>query len=303
VVLYVVYDPAAAPTNGDRKGRIVGVARCVARGGMRGAWERWDRERRKPGAGVEDVGRVCETVNIVGDALWKMGSQPELPVIDISQPKRRLFPPSDGLAAAPNENGAVKQATSAIQDLQVNEPIEPQLTDSTKASTPPPLTTQEIDDLLNLALYQSLQAIPQASLPISGSTLYSAHVLPNRPAGAVPRERREDVVIAKSSWKKVGKWFKAMSDGKGGTGLIKIKEDKNGGCMVLSISANHDLLQSHRPHKTVAQEAAKEAAQAAAVNVASDGNAGGSEAAGKELVIEEFWKPSEMGSTSGKLAA
>jgi hypothetical protein len=69
IVLYVVYDRATSASNGDaRRGRVVGVARCVAKGGMRGAWERWDKERRKPGAGVEDVGRVCETVNIVGDA-------------------------------------------------------------------------------------------------------------------------------------------------------------------------------------------------------------------------------------------
>jgi translation initiation factor 2D len=130
---------------------------------------------------------------------------------------------------------------------------------------------------------------------MSGSTLYSAHVLPNRPADAIPRDRREDVVIAKSSWKKVGKWFKAMSDGKGGAGLIKIKEDKNGGCMVLAINSNHDALQSHRNHRTVAQEAAAQgAAASSAADVASSGHAA-SASAGKELAIEEFWKPSGNG--------
>jgi hypothetical protein len=63
IALYVMYEDKE-----KRRGRVVGVARCVANGGMKGAWERWERARQKPGLGVEDVGRVCETLNIVGDA-------------------------------------------------------------------------------------------------------------------------------------------------------------------------------------------------------------------------------------------
>ena len=53
------------------------------------------------------------------------------------------------------------------------------------------------------------------------STLYSAHILPNRPA-YIPKEQREDVVVGKSEWKKVSKWFKEV----GKEGLVKVKETK-----------------------------------------------------------------------------
>jgi translation initiation factor 2D len=53
------------------------------------------------------------------------------------------------------------------------------------------------------------------------SSLYSAHILPSRPA-YIPREQRDDVVIAKSEWKKLAKWMKEVAK----EGLIKIKETK-----------------------------------------------------------------------------
>lgn len=81
------------------------------------------------------------------------------------------------------------------------------------------LTSSEISTLLSLALLQSLQTPPP--LPIPASLLYSAHVLPNRPA-YIPAGNRDDVVIAKSDWKKLGKWMKEVSK----DGSIKIKETK-----------------------------------------------------------------------------
>jgi translation initiation factor 2D len=83
------------------------------------------------------------------------------------------------------------------------------------------LSPSEISTLLSLAFYQSLTDFPITSLPIPASLLYSAHVLPNRPA-FIPKSQRDDVVIAKSEWKKLGKWMKEV----GKEGLIKVKETK-----------------------------------------------------------------------------
>ncbi len=61
-----------------------------------------------------------------------------------------------------------------------------------------------------------------------------------------------------------------------------------------SINANHDLLQSHRPHKTIAEQSAKEAA-AVSAEEEKNGSSAASGGTGKEISIEEFWRPTGHG--------
>lgn len=84
-----------------------------------------------------------------------------------------------------------------------------------------PLSPAEISTLLSAALLQTLATLPSGLLPLPASQLYSAHILPNRPA-YIPPARRDDVVIAKSEWKKLAKWMKEASK----DGIIKTKETK-----------------------------------------------------------------------------
>jgi translation initiation factor 2D len=84
-----------------------------------------------------------------------------------------------------------------------------------------PLSPSEISTLLSLSLIQSLSDFPSSSLPIPASLLYSSYILPNRPA-FIPVGNRDDVVIAKSEWKKLAKWMKEISK----DGLVKTKETK-----------------------------------------------------------------------------
>ena len=84
-----------------------------------------------------------------------------------------------------------------------------------------PLEPSDISTLLSVALLQALAGLDPSSLPMSASLLYSAHILPNRPA-YIPKDRRDDVLIAKSEWKKLAKWMKEVSK----EGLVKIKETK-----------------------------------------------------------------------------
>lgn len=172
-----------------------------------------------------------------------MGSEPALPVLDLPEPRIRLFPPpassntNSQPAASPiagtngytNGTTVTEELAGRVDAVTLTNAHSPDIPTSSTSN----FSTSDIDEFLNASLIQSLLAISPSSLPMSGSTLYSAHILPNRSA-AIPKESREDVVIAKSSWKKVGKWLKVMGDGKGGAGLVRIKEDKNGGCMILS---------------------------------------------------------------------
>lgn len=84
-----------------------------------------------------------------------------------------------------------------------------------------PLSPSEVSTLLSAALYQVLSTSPPSSFPIPSSQLYSAHVLPSRPA-YIPLARRDDVIINKSEWKKLAKWMKETSK----EGVLKIKESK-----------------------------------------------------------------------------
>jgi translation initiation factor 2D len=83
-----------------------------------------------------------------------------------------------------------------------------------------PLAASEVSTLLSASLLQALSTNPP-SFPIPSSQLYSAHVLPSRPA-YIPLARRDDVVINRSEWKKLAKWMKELSK----DGVLKIKESK-----------------------------------------------------------------------------
>lgn len=84
-----------------------------------------------------------------------------------------------------------------------------------------PLSANEVSTLLSISLLQALSTLSNAEFPMPASTLYSAHVLPSRPA-YIPKDRRETVVVARSEWKKLAKWMKEASKEK----LVSIKESK-----------------------------------------------------------------------------
>lgn len=196
-------------------------------------------------------------------SLWVMGSKPSLSAFTLPQPRESLAPPPEG-EAAPLPAVSDSQATA---DAPVAE----------EASTEP-LTAAEISTLLTASLHQTLTTISPSILPLPASQLYSAHILPSRPA-YIPPSRREDVVIARSEWKKLAKWMKDAAK----QGVIKIKESKTD-VNVTGFDPSHALLQAHAPFKTIGEEetrAAKRAAREAAE----------AEPAGKQMDIQEMWKP------------
>lgn len=106
----------------------------------------------------------------------------------------------------------------AIEDLDIAS-VQAPTEDVPSASTILSLDPSEISTLLSLSLLQSLQE--PLSFPMPASLLYSAHILPNRPA-YIPKEQREHVVIAKSEWKKLAKWMKEAAK----EGTLRVKETK-----------------------------------------------------------------------------
>ncbi|WWD17017.1 hypothetical protein CI109_101453 [Kwoniella shandongensis] len=276
----------------------VGVGRVVADGGMKGALERRVKNLTQRG-GEREEGKFCDILCIVEDHLWELGSKPVLATFPLPLPAKALAPPprSDSPTPAQADASSSRSSSSSpppIGNLTIADP------DSTSASesSSAPLSPSEISTLLSISLLQALRSLQPTSFPMPASLLYSAHVLPNRP-WYIPKEKREEVVIAKSEWKKLTKWMKEV----GKEGLLKVKETK-GEVVVQSFDAQHPSLQSHVDFKTVAEDeakAAKKAAREAALTnndpTAPSGSsgvsaAGGANGKGKEIVVEELWKAS-----------
>jgi translation initiation factor 2D len=157
-------------------------------------------------------------------SLWESSSKPKLQAFQPPQPVSPLSPnPNQVLGTEAGPSRPRSNSVSAGTTEEREEGIIPSLEELDINSEPQipkqNLSSSEISTLLTLSLLQSLQSPP--SLPIPASLLYSAHILPNRPS-YIPVGNRDEVVIAKSEWKKLGKWMKEVSK----DGLIKIKETK-----------------------------------------------------------------------------
>jgi len=130
--------------------------------------------------------------------------------------------------------------------------------------------------------------------PIPSSTFYERHILPFRPSWAPAPA----AVIQKTSYKKVGKWLKAMEK----EGLVKLKSGKDQDSVV-SVDLKHAAVQGHKPHVTTAEsllkdkkKAAREAAAGggATLGAADAGEAGAAPVVRRAKVkaIREVYKPS-----------
>lgn len=95
------------------------------------------------------------------------------------------------------------------------------------------------DELIRAAFLNALKLHgKKIALPILTSTFYPQYVQPEIPDG---------IEIKRSSFKKVGTFFKQMAD----DGLIQLKEEKKGVEKITAISLDHIDIASFRPYKTV----------------------------------------------------
>ncbi|KAJ7541784.1 hypothetical protein O6H91_10G076500 [Diphasiastrum complanatum] len=140
------------------------------------------------------------------------------------------------------------------------------------ATSVAPVTVDEMDNLLDKCLLQALHTtLKDKDLPMSGSTLWSSHVIACRPPGSV-------LDIKKSSHKKLSKWLQVKSS----IGLISVKEDKHRKeVMILAINKQHSDYLGFKPEKRVSS------LEGAARPVANDQSQ-----EKVQLEVSEVWKPS-----------
>ncbi|CAL9759468.1 unnamed protein product [Musa acuminata subsp. burmannicoides] len=134
------------------------------------------------------------------------------------------------------------------------------------------LSGEEIDALLDKCLLQALHTtVKDKDLPMPGSTLWSNHILPCRPAGII-------LDIKKSSYKKLSKWLQSKSS----AGLISAKEDRyKKEVMLLGVNRGHSDYMSFKPGKRV-QESAEQ----------RHDNSGEGSQMKLQLQVVEVYKPS-----------
>nr|XP_018262747.1 translation initiation factor 2D [Kwoniella dejecticola CBS 10117]OBR84905.1 translation initiation factor 2D [Kwoniella dejecticola CBS 10117] len=293
----------SSASNGTANVQYIGVGRVVAKGGMRSALERRIDNLRNEG-GEKEEGKFADILCIIDDHLWEMGNKPPLTPFELPIPPKALAPPPSsnqaGPSSSPRSSSSSSSPTARMNTLNIDDdrdevkPNSESASDSTSAISSAPLTSSEISTLLSISLLQALTTLQPSLFPLPASLLYSAHVLPNRPA-YIPKDKRDEVVIAKSEWKKLTKWMKEVSK----EGLLKIKESK-GEVIVQSFDPQHPSLQNHNEFTTVSQEEAKAAKKAARDAAKSAGTGVPASAKGKEkdlLVIEELWKPTGAASS------
>jgi translation initiation factor 2D len=226
-----------------------------------------------------------------GSSLWEMGNEVDLPSIPYPRPRVPLIQssnPAHQPTTSESQNGEAP-GTSATGTSELEHSTS-NLSLKDGAQNTGSLSVSEIDAYLSAALYQALATIGSSGTPISASSLYSGHVLPSRPA-SIPAHLRDDVVIGKSSWKKLAKWMKLIEK----EGLIKAKEGRGGEITITTIHAEHPSIALRRAHKTIAkeEEQLKRAAAAPDQNsaVAAQTPSGNGKGRPKEMSIEEMWKP------------
>ncbi|KAJ3046290.1 Eukaryotic translation initiation factor 2D [Rhizophlyctis rosea] len=132
----------------------------------------------------------------------------------------------------------------------------------------------EMDDLLQNAFLSAMKSNTWKDpkiLPMSSTILYSSHILP---AG-------NDIDVKKSTYKKVGKFLKAMEK----KGMIKLKE-RGGDVLLMSVNQQHPMIQNHEDrHRPKEKKKPKEQSNGSA---SAPGGASGS--ATETLSVTELYK-------------
>ncbi|KAG9457065.1 hypothetical protein H6P81_001573 [Aristolochia fimbriata] len=145
---------------------------------------------------------------------------------------------ADGSTHIDNKSAVCEEIREDVKSLKIADGVSPE--ESTDEKGQRPLSIEEIDTLLDKCLLQALHTtVIDKDLPMSGSTLWSGHVLPCRPPGVT-------LDVKKSSHKKLAKWLHSKSS----AGLISSKEDRHKKeVLLLSINRNHPDYMSFKPEK------------------------------------------------------
>ncbi|UZJ52956.1 hypothetical protein CBS101457_002276 [Exobasidium rhododendri] len=264
-----------------------------------------------------EKGKAASTLHAMGDCLWEMGGKGAPPSQEETQARVGRLTVSNINDEGVKALGLHLEDTSIVERSRETAQRGSEATatqdrrDST-GNTTFTFTVAEVDALMHLSLLQSLAAINKQAnvLPMPVSSLYSAHVLPNRPAHWPPRDGKgrsksrlarhllasseedndversvnaDTVDVKGTSARKLVKWIKNAEKSE----ILKCKEVKGKDTVITHINSSHADFDALAPYYTIAQ------AQQNPTNVDADHDLKSSVAAPKTtVVIEKFWRAS-----------
>ncbi|KAJ1929199.1 hypothetical protein IWQ60_001368 [Tieghemiomyces parasiticus] len=220
-------------------------------------------------------GKAVHILHTYMDYVWQHGDKSDPPLV--TMPTGEYEAGVDHQTADDDDIGQTMQNAAPAEATSTNEAAQ---------SVRPDLTTEEIDTWFQRCLLQTLVVDLPADrlaplLPLSTSTLHSAHMIPNQPAD-IPLD------IKKSSYKKLSKFFKVMDK----KGLLKVKELKGGEMLLLSVNRQAKELTTFEPlRKSKLIGAVKHQAQSQG-DAAAKGGEGDRAAAGQGMIsISDVYRP------------
>ena len=238
-------------------------------------------------------GKAVLVIHTWKDHLWDMGSKPDIPENTI------LTTPSD----KGDDQNAQSSALPAGNEQEIAELIIPLAAESEQSEAPKSVTytPQEVTELLNLALIQSisesLSPLPSSAFPMPATTLYSNYILPSRPAfptrilppaNAVTREPANDVpateiTIKSSSHKSLTAFLKAAE--KRSLLVLKPPQKQQPDVLVMSVNSSHPTVESHESFVTMRKLELKAAKKAAREEKEKEADRS------REVQVKELFKP------------
>ena len=231
---------------------------------------------------IPDSGKVVQVWTVVGDQLSSLGrSMDEV----LKEAERRSVQEEEqkGEAETQTDDAAHALATATLDEKDEEEVMEAEVAeevDSGDAGEEPEeyvMSTEDIDEMFRRAVLYTLSQ-DKLEFPLLASQFMSGHVLKN-----LPPVDDSVVNMKRTSWKKSGKFLKAMEK----ETLLKLK-GKDDKLSVVSVAARSDPRVLNFVPYRVQGSAAQAAAQAAAKTTSLTS----SERAVPPLVVKTYLKPS-----------
>lgn len=226
----------------------------------------------------KEKGKAVKILHTWDDHLYKSGSQ-------VAPPKPR---PAETASSVENDakNLTLKELSIGNpDDLSVSTPSKDISAKSIIHEESMPLSPSEVSDLLRGCLLQaiasSLSTLSNSSYPISASVFYDQYILPSRPASCSHSHSHSSPIdIKHSSHKSLTAFLKSMDK----EGLIKLKDIKPDGLVVMSVSRKHNAVITHALYPTL-RDLELKATKATKRDEQVQANKG------KDIIVRELWKP------------
>ncbi|KNC96131.1 uncharacterized protein SPPG_08518 [Spizellomyces punctatus DAOM BR117] len=201
-------------------------------------------------------GKGVKILHTFGDYMWAHGNKSEPPELDFVE-VGDADTSGSWTELEYNPSGASTPIASetlpaSMQNLNLDGSVHGEIEQNNEEAVAKETDTEvkmspaEMDQLLEQALFTVLKSrLPDdpKAFPMPSSLLYSNYIVPCRPRGTL-------IDIKQSSYKKVGKFLKAMEK----RGLIKLKE-RGGETMLMSVNRQHpQIIEFVAPRKVAGDE-------------------------------------------------